>query len=116
MLELYQKEHCPYCRKVREKLNELELDFVCRISKAGTNQREIMMKLGGQAQVPFLVDQEKGVMMYESGDIVEYLEKTYGVRSSVAFEGKSGCENCVNGECQCVKPGFTVVSTGKTCS
>jgi glutathione S-transferase len=37
-----------------------------------------MMKLGGQAQVPFLVDQEKGVMMYESGDIVKYLDETYG--------------------------------------
>jgi glutaredoxin len=47
MIELYQKENCPYCKKVREKLNELELDFVCRISKAGTKQREIMMKLGG---------------------------------------------------------------------
>lgn len=115
MIELYQKENCPYCKKVREKLNELELDFVCRISKTGTKQREIMMKLGGQAQVPFLVDQEKGVMMYESGDIVEYLEKNYGGASSDE-EKKTGCAHCVDGECQCGKPKVQIVSTGKTCS
>ncbi len=78
MLELYQREECPFCRKVREVLNELELDYICRISHTGSQQREIMLKLGGQAQVPFLVDQSKGVMMYESDVIVEYLRSTYG--------------------------------------
>ena len=117
MIELYQKENCPYCKKVREKLNELELDFICRISKTGTKQRDIMMKLGGQAQVPFLVDQEKGVMMYESGDIVEYLEKNYGNVSSVESGSKGDCANCVNGECQCGnRSKVQIVSTGKTCS
>lgn len=113
MIELYQKENCPYCKKVREKLNELELDFVCRISKAGTKQREIMMKLGGQAQVPFLVNQEKGVMMYESVDIVEYLEKNYGNVDATDTEKKSGCAHCIDGECQCGKP--KIISTGKVC-
>ena len=70
MLELYQKEECPFCHKVRVALNDLGLDFICRISKTGLAQREIMLKLGGKSQVPFLVDQEKGVMLYESDDIV----------------------------------------------
>jgi glutaredoxin 2 len=75
-----------------------------------------MMKLGGKAQVPFLVDQSKGVMMYESGDIVEYLEKNYSKGSSVVSGGKRECANCVNGECQCGnKPKVQIVSTGKTC-
>jgi len=78
MIELYQKEECPFSKKVREKLQELELDYVNRISRQGTNQREIMVKLGGETQVPFLVDQSKGVMMYESDDIVDYLEQEYG--------------------------------------
>ncbi len=97
MLELYQKENCPFCKKVRDALNELELDFICRISKAGTKQREIMLKLGGQAQVPFLVDQERGVMMYESDDIVEYLQENYGGLGSL----KKGCETCNGGEGKC---------------
>jgi len=78
MLELYQREECPFCHKVRVALNELELDFISRISHTGSAQREIMVKLGGKAQVPFLVDQEKNVMLYESDAIVEYLYNTYG--------------------------------------
>jgi glutathione S-transferase len=77
MLELYQREECPFCQKVRVALNDLELDFICRISKTGSAQREVMMKLGDKPQVPFLVDQEKGIMLYESDAIVEYLYKTY---------------------------------------
>ncbi len=79
MIELYQKENCPFCKKVREALNELELDFVCRISREGTYQREVMMKLGGKAMVPFLVDQSNSIMMYESDDIIEYLKDNYGM-------------------------------------
>ncbi len=77
MLELYQREECPFCHKVRVALNDLELDFICRISKTGSAQREVMMKLGDKPQVPFLVDQEKGVMLYESDAIVEYLYSNY---------------------------------------
>lgn len=77
MLELYQREECPFCHKVRVALNDLELDFICRVSKTGSAQREIMLKLGDKPQVPFLVDQEKGVMLYESDDIVEYLYANY---------------------------------------
>ncbi|MFB6204111.1 MAG: glutathione S-transferase N-terminal domain-containing protein, partial [Candidatus Nanohaloarchaea archaeon] len=28
--ELYEFEGCPYCRKVREKLTELQIDFIAR--------------------------------------------------------------------------------------
>jgi glutathione S-transferase len=78
MLELYQREDCPFCQKVRVALNDLELDFISRISHTGSAQREFMLKLGGKAQVPFLIDQEKGLALYESDAIVEYLYNTYG--------------------------------------
>lgn len=77
MLELYQREDCPFCQKVRMVLNDLELDFICRISKAGSSQRGIMLKLGDKPQVPFLVDQDTGVMLYESDSIIDYLRDTY---------------------------------------
>ena len=82
MLELYQREDCPFCHKVRVVLNELELDYICRISHPGSPQREIMLKLGGLAQVPFLVDQDKGVMLYESEDIIRYLRDSYAQSES----------------------------------
>jgi glutathione S-transferase len=79
MLELYQKEECPYCRKVRTALTEMDLDYVCRNVRGKASKKEaLLLKLGGKAQVPFLVDTARDVRMYESDDIVEYLKKHYG--------------------------------------
>lgn len=78
MLELYQFEQCPYCKKVREKLTELNIDYICRNVQKGTRKRGIIITLGGKDQVPFLVDIDKDIFMYESDKIVEYLDKTYG--------------------------------------
>ncbi|MBI4836092.1 MAG: glutathione S-transferase N-terminal domain-containing protein [Candidatus Abawacabacteria bacterium] len=78
MLLLFQKESCPYCAKVRLALTNLQLSFVSINSKSGYPARDIQIKLGGIDQVPFLVDIDRGVLMYESDDIVAYLEKTYG--------------------------------------
>lgn len=33
---------------------------------------------GGEDQIPYLVDTRRGVTMYESDDIVAYLEEHYG--------------------------------------
>ena len=41
------------------------------------NMTELLDK-GGKPMVPFLVDEEKNVSLYESGDIIAYLEKEYG--------------------------------------
>jgi glutaredoxin 2 len=77
MLELYQISHCPYCKKVRQKLGDLNLDYICRNVESGTKKRETLIKLGGKDQVPFLMDMDKGIMMYESDEIVKYLDNTY---------------------------------------
>jgi glutathione S-transferase len=78
MLELYQKESCPYCQKVRAKMTELDLDYICRNVRDGNSKKEsLLVKLGGKVQVPFLVDTDSNVAMYESDDIVRYLEEKY---------------------------------------
>lgn len=79
MLELFQFEQCPYCQKVREKLTELDLDYICRNVPKGSGTRELLKDLGGKEQVPFLVDTTGGetTKMYESDDIVDYLEENY---------------------------------------
>jgi glutathione S-transferase len=78
MLELYASVNCPYCQKVMAKMNELKLDFIFRAQDLGEGEKSRSFKIGGKTQVPFLVDSDKGVQMYESSDIMEYLEKTYG--------------------------------------
>lgn len=86
MLELYQFEGCPYCVKVREKLSELGVSYVVHNPRLGkshdqevTNQRTYDELLeGGLDQVPYLVDTRRRTALYESDDIVEYLDEHYG--------------------------------------
>jgi glutathione S-transferase len=81
MLRLYDIENCPYCRLVREALTELDLDVEIRpCPRAGQRFRPEVFDLGGKEQYPFLVDDNTGVQMYESLDIVAYLFETYGQR------------------------------------
>jgi glutathione S-transferase len=79
MLEIYEFEACPFCRKVREALSILDLDAkVLPCPKRGKRFREALVKRGGKAQFPYLVDPNTGVEMYESDDIVRYLFAQYG--------------------------------------
>ena len=73
LLELWEFEACPFCRKTREALTGLDLDaMVYPCPKGGTRYRP------GKKQFPYLVDPNTGAEMYESMDIARYLAKTYG--------------------------------------
>jgi len=77
IIELYQFEQCPYCKKVREKLTELQIDFIARQVEA-SGDRERVEEVSGQTGVPVIVDPNTDTTMPESDDIVEYLEEQYG--------------------------------------
>jgi glutathione S-transferase len=78
-LELYEFEACPFCRKVREALTILDLDAVIHpCPKGGKRFREEVLRRGGKALFPYLVDPNSGKAMYESDDIVAYLFASYG--------------------------------------
>lgn len=78
LLELYEFESCPFCRKVRETLSELDLDAMIFPSPPrGTRFRQKAIELGGQKQFPLLVDPNEGKLLYESDDIIRYLSETY---------------------------------------
>jgi glutathione S-transferase len=83
MLELYQAEGCGYSATVRETLTELGVSYVVHNprSAAGETRNEQtndqLRTIGGEDQIPFLVDHQRGVTMYESDEIVEYLESHY---------------------------------------
>jgi len=78
LLELYDFENCPYCRKVREVLCELDLDYLVHPVAQGSPRREELKKLGGKLQVPYLVDPNTHTRLYESDDIIDYLNERYG--------------------------------------
>jgi glutathione S-transferase len=78
-LELYEFEQCPYCRKVREALSELDLSaHIYPCPPGGERFRPRAEELGGKRLFPFLVDPNEGQRLYESDDIVRYLARTYG--------------------------------------
>lgn len=78
-LQLYEFEACPFCRKVREALSILDLEAEVRpCPKGGERYRPDVVRRGGRAQFPWLVDPNNGVEMYESDDIVRYLFEAYG--------------------------------------
>jgi glutathione S-transferase len=88
LLELYEFEACPFCRRVREALSYFDLDarvFPC--PKDGTRFRPKVVEMGGRAMFPFLVDPNTGKQMYQSGDIVAYLRETYGAPSAPVWLG-----------------------------
>lgn len=83
LLELFSFEACPASRRVRRALTELDLDFVHRSCPRGDSpKRRELERRGGCMRVPYLVDPNTGVEMYESRDIVAYLLATYGAATA----------------------------------
>lgn len=83
-LELYEFEACPFCRKVRVALSEMDLDaMIYPCPKGGARYRDLVKQRGGKAQFPYLIDPNTGREMYESDDIVQYLASEYGGTRSV---------------------------------
>ncbi len=81
MLKLYYKPTCPFCRKVLDEAELLGIKFELKdISSSDEIAAELIEK-GGMRQVPYLVDEERNVSMYESDDIVEYLREHYAPQS-----------------------------------
>lgn len=97
-LTLYSFESSPYSRIVREKLSELELPYtlvnIGKQQRADVGPSNFRLHLGpykplpntkrseffakhGNVQVPYLIDPNTGVDMFESADISAYLNKTY---------------------------------------
>lgn len=73
MLLLYILENCPYCKKVMKHLEEKHIEFKPMDIVDPVNLDELL-HLGGEKQVPFLVDTDKNVKMYESDEIIKYLD------------------------------------------
>lgn len=97
-LELYSFESSPFSRPVRELLCELEIPYVLRNTGKGQwadmgppevkakifaalplkgRNRLTLKSRTGRVQLPYLVDPNTGVEMYESADILAYLRNTY---------------------------------------
>jgi len=84
MLNLYYKPACPYCQRVLTANEEIGATLILLDVGADAALRAELIAKGGKKQVPFLEDVTRGVTLYESGDIIDYLAEHYGQGKEVA--------------------------------
>lgn len=80
-LKLYEFRACPFCVKTRRAIRRLGLNIETRDAKNDPQWRNELLAEGGKLQVPCLrVTDETGTVdwMYESSDIIDYLNKRFG--------------------------------------
>ena len=75
-LMLYYFPLCPYCHLVLDCLERLGLEIPMRDIQSEPGARDDLLEIGGKGQVPCLVID--GKPLYESGDIVRWLEEQAG--------------------------------------
>ena len=80
-ITLYQFEDCPYCAKVRSKLDHIELEYdKINVPRNRENPfRKMLLKNSGVATVPVLKVENRGQEAYigESDEIIKYIEENY---------------------------------------
>lgn len=81
-LSLYAFETCPYCRRVRAAIDDLELAIEIRDTQVDPAHRKALIAATGSATVPVLrIEGEEGLedqYLPESADIVAFLYAQYG--------------------------------------
>lgn len=77
-ITLYRLQGCPFCERVVRVLDDLDLDYDSRFVEALHSRRDVVKRVSGKRTVPCIVDENTGVTMAESANIVAYLERTYG--------------------------------------
>jgi glutathione S-transferase len=80
-ITLYRLQACPFCERVVRKLDEYDLEYHSRFVEPLHSNRNVVKRVSGKRTVPAIVDENTGVTMSESANIVEYLETTYGESS-----------------------------------
>ena len=71
MIDLYILQSCPYCKKVMKFFDENSIEYN-QVDISDAANEESLVRMGGKRQVPFIVDRDRNVQMYESSDIIEY--------------------------------------------
>lgn len=77
-ITLYRLQACPYCERVVDRLEAYDLDYHSRFVEPLHSRRDVVKRVAGVRTVPVLKDNETGVTMAESANIVSHLDATYG--------------------------------------
>jgi len=77
-ITLYRLQACPYCERVVRKLQKYDIPYQSRFIEPMHSDRNVVKRISGKRTVPAIVDENTGVTMSESANIVQYIENTYG--------------------------------------
>ena len=77
-ITVYELEGCPFCEKVTDDLNDRGIAYESVWVDGLHSKRNEVKRVSGQRGVPVLVDEQTGVTMAESDNILDYIEATYG--------------------------------------
>lgn len=73
---IYTSPYCPYCHMVEEFVTENNISVTYKNTLESWVKQDLI-DLWGKGQVPFLLDEKNNIQMYESSDIIQYLEENY---------------------------------------
>ena len=76
-LRLYALDGCPWCEKVSDALDDVGVTYETVGVDPLHSDRDEVRRVSGQRSVPVVVDEDRGVTMAESGNILEYIDRTF---------------------------------------
>ena len=79
-IELYALDGCPYCEAVHDALEEHGIGYETVWVYGLHSKRDEVKRVSGQRAVPVLIDDDNGVTMSESENILTYVERTLAHR------------------------------------
>lgn len=78
VIDVHQAEWCPFSSMVRERLNELDIPFVCRPVPAYREDRDALRELtGGDDSIPVVVLDDGTVLSGDTREIIAELDRRF---------------------------------------
>lgn len=83
MIKLYQRETCPYCKPIRERLTELNISYININLPKIREERKQLIDITGNPYIPSLVDGETVIPGKEESykDVLEYINRQFSMHN-----------------------------------
>jgi glutathione S-transferase len=105
MLELWQTEWCPASRRIRQRLTELEVDYVIRQVPVEKDERDALRGATGSDVIPALVADdavvvgEDGIRLWLDAQVAESAHA-----EAHRFKAEKARRRYLEEECECSQP------------
>lgn len=85
MLRLIQRESCPYCAPVRQRLTDLNISYININVPKDRSLRDDLVAITGNPYIPAVVDDDIVIpgQLESHTDVMRYIDEKYGEHSSV---------------------------------